>query len=140
MKTPPKRSTAAARQAADEVPSKDDRMIILVRRGALRRFDALTQKTTELPVLISWDRRRNERRRTTAAETVERRRADRRQAAPFTWELADFVVLPGSTFDTAEPKASTSETPSANTPRPRQKGRTRKPALKAAGRKRARRG
>ena len=42
------------------------------RSDALRRFDALTQKTTELPVVVSWDRRQAERRRTAAKDTVER--------------------------------------------------------------------
>jgi hypothetical protein len=135
MKTPPKRSTAAARKAADQQPSKDDHMVILVRRGALRRFDALTQKTTELPVIISWDRRQNERRRTAAAGTVERRRVDRRQAAPFTWELADFVVLPGGTFETNDASANTPEPPATATPHSRRpRAGTHTPALKAVRR------
>jgi hypothetical protein len=65
---------------------------LIVRRGALRRFDALTRKTARMPVAVLWDQRTAERR--TSSEIVERdrRRSDRRQKPPFTWELADFVV------------------------------------------------
>jgi hypothetical protein len=66
---------------------------IVVRRGSLRRFDALTRKTAELPVEISWDRRTNQRREASEASSVERRAGDRRKAPPFTWEAADFVVV-----------------------------------------------
>ena len=66
---------------------------IVVRRGALRRFDALTRKTAELPVVVSWDRRTRQRRSSGAEAPVERRSDDRRAAPPFTWEAADFVVV-----------------------------------------------
>jgi hypothetical protein len=66
---------------------------IVVRRGALRRFDTLTQKTAELPVAISWDRRTDDRRATGDSAPVERRSGDRRKTPPFTWEAADFVVV-----------------------------------------------
>ena len=68
---------------------------IVVRRGALRRFDALTRKTAELPVVVSWDRRTQNRRSNSepAPAPVERRADDRRKAPPFTWEAADFVVV-----------------------------------------------
>src|SRR5262249_34437032 len=69
---------------------------ILVRRGAQRRFEALKDQTAELPVVISWDRRRADRRiKQNPAMQVprDRRGADRRQTPPFTWELADFVVV-----------------------------------------------
>jgi hypothetical protein len=65
---------------------------IIVRRGALRRFDALTRKTAELPVVVSWDRRTEDRRASSEPASQERREGDRRQAPPFTWEAADFVV------------------------------------------------
>lgn len=136
MKTPPKRA-AAARKSADQ-PLKDDRMVILVRRGALRRFDALTQKTTELPVVVSWDRRQTERRRTGATDTVERRRADRRQTTPFTWELADFVVLPGGSLEDNAPSAAAAEPRAKSSTEPRPPSRARKPLRKAVGRKTAR--
>lgn len=66
---------------------------IVVKRGALRRFDALTRKTAELPVVVSWDRRTQNRRSTREPATIERRSDDRRKAPPFTWEAADFVVV-----------------------------------------------
>jgi hypothetical protein len=66
---------------------------IVVRRGALRRFDSLTQKTAELPVVVSWDRRTEDRRAASETAPVERRSGDRRKEPPFTWETADFVVV-----------------------------------------------
>jgi hypothetical protein len=66
---------------------------IIVRIGALRRFDALTRKTVDLPVDVSWDRRRGERRTSPDGAGNNRRASERRQAPPFTWELADFVVV-----------------------------------------------
>jgi hypothetical protein len=66
----------------------------VVRRGALRRFDALKTRTGELPVVVTWDRRTDDRRddgeRVSARE---RRLIERRQKPPFTWDLADFVVV-----------------------------------------------
>ena len=72
---------------------------IVVRRGALRRFDALTRKTAELPVVVSWDRRTQNRRSSSEPAAVERRSDDRRKPAPFTWEAADFVVVDSSGED-----------------------------------------
>jgi hypothetical protein len=66
---------------------------IFVRIGALKRFHTLKQKTTELPVEVSWDRRRRDRRVSPASAAGERRERDRRQQLPFTWEMADFVVV-----------------------------------------------
>jgi hypothetical protein len=66
---------------------------IIVRRGALRRFDALTRKTAELPVKVTWDRRTAERRTGEDPEAVDRRAGDRRKEPGFTWEAADFVVV-----------------------------------------------
>lgn len=71
---------------------------IVVRRGALRRFDALKRKTAELPVVVTWDRRLADRRGTTNKVEGERRQTDRRKQPPFTWDLADFVVI-GETPD-----------------------------------------
>jgi hypothetical protein len=75
---------------------------IVVRRGALRRFDALTRKTAELPVVVSWDRRTDDRREIAESAPVERRSGDRRKAPPFTWEAADFVVV-ADPQESAEP-------------------------------------
>jgi hypothetical protein len=66
---------------------------IVVRRGALRRFDALTAKTAELPVEVRWDRRSDSRRASDESVEAERRAGDRREKPPFTWEVADFVVV-----------------------------------------------
>jgi hypothetical protein len=69
------------------------RVRIYVKRGALRRFARLTDRTTALPVVIDWDRRTDQRRRATNAVPTEARTGDRRQPPPFTWDLADFVVV-----------------------------------------------
>jgi len=69
---------------------------IVVRRGALRRFDALTRKTAELPVEVTWDRRTEQRRASGITADVERRSGDRRTEPPFTWQVADFVVVDDS--------------------------------------------
>ncbi len=66
---------------------------IVVRRGALRRFDVLKRKTAELPVVVSWDRRKEDRRGSTEPRRVDRRRTERRQKPPYTWQVADFVVV-----------------------------------------------
>ena len=77
---------------------------IFVRIGALRRFHTLTQKTADLPVEVTWDRRREDRRDSPATAAGERREPeerrqgvpeerDRRKKPPFTWETADFVVV-----------------------------------------------
>src|SRR5688500_13160884 len=66
---------------------------IVVRIGALRRFEALKMKTAELPVTIEWDRRRGDRRQAAANVDANQRMNDRRQQLPFTWEAADFVVV-----------------------------------------------
>ena len=65
---------------------------IFVRIGALRRFHALTRKTADLPVEVSWDRRRGDRREAPDSErsTAE---PDRRAKPPYTWDVADFVVV-----------------------------------------------
>lgn len=61
---------------------------IIVRRGALRRFAAFKRKTSYLPVTVSWDRR-------VAAPEESRPTGtpERRQQLPFTWDLADFVLV-----------------------------------------------
>jgi hypothetical protein len=81
----------------------DGQTTILVRRGALRRFDAMKQKTADLPVVVDWDRRQGERRQPTADAPDERRAGERRRTPPFTWEAADFVVLPNPAAVDAPP-------------------------------------
>src|SRR5688500_13859093 len=66
---------------------------LIVRRGALRRFDKLKQATADLPVNVSWDRRCRDRRLSGNVTERERRRMERRKKPPFTWEVADFVLV-----------------------------------------------
>ena len=87
---------------------------IVVRRGALRRFDALTRKTAELPVDVTWDRRVDQRRATDETSSVERRSGDRRKEPPFTWQVADFVVV-----DSQEQGTTSLDEPSKKTHRGR---------------------
>ena len=94
---------------------------IVVRRGALRRFDALTRKTADLPVVLSWDRRTTDRRTSCEPVPVELRSGDRRKTPPFTWEVADFVVI-----DPAEEVVDTPEEQDASMTPSVPHGRTRK--------------
>jgi len=92
----PAKSAPARRRRSAE--TKKDPLEIVVRRGATRRFDALKTQTSELPVVVTWDRREADRRSSaTRARHMDvprdRRASDRRQKPPFTWDLADFVVV-----------------------------------------------
>jgi len=86
---PPKISARRRRAAAD---TKKGPLEIVVRRGAIRRFDALKTRTSELPVVVTWDRRSGDRREDEATG-AQRQQAERRRKPPFTWDLADFVVV-----------------------------------------------
>lgn len=66
---------------------------MVVRRGALRRFESLKKQTAHLPVVVSWDRRQQDRRNASGDIARDRRRAERRQQPSFTWDVADFVVV-----------------------------------------------
>ena len=89
---PPKPSSSARRAAPAR--KKKEPIEIVVRRGALRRFDKLKTKTGELPVVVLWDRRADDRRGGKADKPkAERRYTERRRKPPFTWDLADFVVV-----------------------------------------------
>jgi len=92
---PPKTSPAARRPAAPR--KKPGAIEIVVRRGAMRRFDALKTRTSDLPVVVTWDRRTDPRRDAAAASAAtvrrDRRESERRRKPPFTWDLADFVVV-----------------------------------------------
>jgi hypothetical protein len=81
-----KRPSAAAQKSACAVR-------LFVKRGAERRFEKLQEKTAELDVVVSWDRRQSDRRTLTKAVNGERRKRDRRQQPSFTWEMADFAVV-----------------------------------------------
>ena len=104
--SPRKRVKPAATSAAAPI-----RMI--VRRGATQRFADLKKKTAPLQVEVMWDQRDDERRQEPCLSDSERRRKDRRGPPPFTWDMADFVVV----------------TPKPQQPQPIQK-RSRKPATK----------
>ena len=87
------KKTASRRRS---VTAKKEPLEIVVRRGAARRFDALKNQTSELPVVVSWDRRSTDRRGSSNRSIDvprDRRATERRQEPPFTWELADFVVV-----------------------------------------------
>jgi len=80
---------------------------IFVRIGALKRFHTLKQKTAELPVEVAWDRRRGE-----SGSSSISSQPERRQKVPFTWEVADFVVIDESSSGTlAEAAATTTYKP-----------------------------
>jgi hypothetical protein len=89
----PKTASTPRRRSAT---AKKEPLEIVVRRGASHRFSALKARTSELPVVVSWDRRASARRsKSTPSMQVprDRRATDRREKPPFTWELADFVVV-----------------------------------------------
>jgi hypothetical protein len=87
------KTSAGRRPAAPR--KKEDAVEIVVRRGAMRRFDALKTRTSELPVVVTWDRRTDERRNggDSSHVTRNRRQMERRRKPPFTWDVADFVVV-----------------------------------------------
>ena len=73
------------------MPSKGKTVKLFVRRGAQRRFQKLKEKTADLPVEVSWDRRVSDRRSGSVHTGPDRREHDRRQKPPFTWDVSDFV-------------------------------------------------
>jgi hypothetical protein len=78
------------------VPKKPESPITLVvRRGALRRFDKLQKETANLPVVVQWDRRADDRQEPGESGEASPTAVDRRKQPSFTWELADFLVVPG---------------------------------------------
>jgi hypothetical protein len=79
------------KRAAKAAPTPPIEMI--VRRGALRRFDKLKQATAELPVKLLWDRRTREGPGTAKPGEPESQHAERRKKPPFTWDVADFLVV-----------------------------------------------
>lgn len=86
----PEAATPEPEARANAGPAKPIQLV--VRRGALRRFESLKARSAELPVVVMWDRRQADRRRADGPAGEDRRRGDRRQAAPFTWDVADFLV------------------------------------------------
>jgi hypothetical protein len=107
MPTKPKDSTSPPASDGSKPPIE-----LVVKRGAIWRFNTLKRKTAELPVKVVWDRRQTDRRAASPEVEGERRGADRRQKPPFTWDVADFVVvgqapasLAEATADAAAPTA-----------------------------------
>jgi hypothetical protein len=92
------KSGAVAADSQDAM-SEPKPIRMVVRRGAIRRFDALKQQTAELPVVVTWDRRQRDRRNVSGDIARDRRRTERRQQPSFTWDLADFVVVDESQAD-----------------------------------------
>ena len=84
-----KTATPSRRRAA----APASHLQIVVRRGSDRRFASLKEQTSDLPVVVTWDRRTADRRRVAGDIAEDRRRTDRRKKAPFTWDTADFLVL-----------------------------------------------
>jgi hypothetical protein len=69
-------------------------LTLVVRRGALRRFDRLRTRVAELSVNVIWDRRLRDRRTSpSSSRDKDSRQHERRQTPSFTWEMADFVVV-----------------------------------------------
>lgn len=90
----PRKSTKPAQKRPSEMHEPSRKPVgIVVRRGALRRFNTLLRETAELPAVVSWDRRQADRRGSSESDEDNRRKTDRRQTPPFTWDAGDFVVL-----------------------------------------------
>jgi len=66
---------------------------LIVKRGSHGRYQKLKDKAADLPVMVSWDRRKSDRRAAAGDGEPNRRRADRRRNPPFTWEVSDFLVV-----------------------------------------------
>ena len=88
---------------------------IVVRRGAQRRFTALKQKTANLPAVVLWDRRQMDRRTSSQSPQIDQRKTERRRKPPFSWEVADFVVVNASKEESAptRPRAKAAKVRSA---------------------------
>ena len=95
-----------------------------MRRGALRRFAKLIKASATVPVAVTWDRR------TSTEPAPGGQKADRRQKPPFTWDMADFVVVGQG----LEPAVSTPPTKSRKTTATATRSRVapKKPAKKPA--------
>jgi hypothetical protein len=86
-----KRKKPTPGKAAPHTDATPEPVVLIVRRGALRRFDILKRKTADLPVEVSWDRRVGNPR--PSGQNDRRAKTDQRQKPPFTWDTADFVVV-----------------------------------------------
>jgi hypothetical protein len=77
------------------LPVDGSSLRIFVRRGALRRFDKLKRDAAELPVTVEWDRRSGDGQAAPPDGAPDRPIdvPERRHDPPFTWKVADFVVV-----------------------------------------------
>lgn len=87
------KSKTSVRKTAKSPAATTTPIRMVVRRGALQRFENLKKKTAHLQVEVVWDQRDTERRQERSLSDSERRQQDRRRTPPFTWDLADFVVV-----------------------------------------------
>jgi hypothetical protein len=79
---------------AEAPPPAASRLELIVRHGAHHRFEMLKSKSVGLPVVVRWDRRNQDSRpQAAAADRREARPSERRQSPPYTWEVADFVLV-----------------------------------------------
>ena len=83
----------AARKSTRGRATSKDPIQMVVRRGATPRFEALKKKTEHLNVQVVWDRREGEKPDDPVVAENNRRFKDRRGTPPFTWDVADFVVV-----------------------------------------------
>ena len=90
---PAKTKTAARKRPRAAARKSSSAVRLFVRKGADQRFEKLKEKTAELDVVVSWDRRESDRRTASKSVKGERRKQDRRQRPSFTWEMADFAVV-----------------------------------------------
>ena len=67
-------------------------ILLVVKKGAERRYETLRSKTANLNVEVIWDRREGSRRREARPTAADRRLADRRTPEGYLWSVADFAV------------------------------------------------
>src|SRR5262245_30821256 len=91
-----KRASAKRKPKTTGATPASEPVRLFVRRGADKRFQKLKEKTANLGVVVSWDRREGERRSMAKPVSGERRKQDRRRRPGFTWDLADFAVVVNS--------------------------------------------
>jgi len=84
---------------------KSKPVTLVVRRGALRRFDRLKQATRELPAEVIWDRRGKGK---SSIGAMPEPAKNRRKATPSTWDLADFVLTENGTSRANGPRSKKS--------------------------------
>ena len=99
-------------------PSASEPVHLIVRRGAHDRYESLKAQTKDLPVVVSWDRRRVDGGRGTVQAEDAKGMPERRREPPFTWKVADFTVG-GETPPAARPPNNTTAKPGKAEPKRR---------------------